>query len=205
MRSNEALSRRPPVDLGLLNGLRAKTAGSPDRIIAFSFISNNIISSCPKPRYTDMNASNASAFPEAREVAAAVQGQRDLAAYLTTRTDTQRIEIYDAENKAHAVDLPTSALRLLVDILGELALGNSVKVVPVHAELTTQEAADLLNVSRPHLVKLLEEGALPHFKTGRHRRVLFSDLMAFKSKRDEASRKAMDDLSQLSEELGMGY
>lgn len=152
-----------------------------------------------------MNASTASAFPEAREIAAAVQGQRDLAAYLTTRTDTQRIEIYDAENKAHTVDLPTSALRLLVDILGELALGNSVKVVPVHAELTTQEAADLLNVSRPHLVKLLEERALPHFKTGRHRRVLFSDLMAFKNKRDEASRKAMDDLSRLSEELEMGY
>ncbi|TDV55881.1 excisionase family DNA binding protein [Pseudomonas graminis] len=148
-----------------------------------------------------MNASTASAFPEAREVAAAVQGQRDLAAYLTTRTDTQRIEIYDAGNKAHTVNLPTSALRLLVEILGELALGNSVKVVPVHAELTTQEAADLLNVSRPHLVKLLEEGALPHFKTGRHRKVLFSDLMTLKNKRDEANREAMDDLSRLSEEL----
>lgn len=152
-----------------------------------------------------MKASPVSAFPEAREVAAAVQGQRDLAAFLTTKTDTQRIEIYDAQNKAHAVDLPTSALRLLVEILGELALGNSVKVVPVHAELTTQEAADLLNVSRPHLVKLLEEGALPHHKTGRHRRVLFSDLMAFKTRRDDASAKAMDELAQLSEELGLGY
>lgn len=152
-----------------------------------------------------MNLPRLSVFPEAREVAAAVQGQRDLAAFLTTKTDTQRIEIYDAENKAHAVELPTSALRLLVDILGELALGNSVKVVPVHAELTTQEAADLLNVSRPHLVKLLEQGALPHHKTGRHRRVLFSDLMMFKQMRDETSRKAMDDLAQLSEELGMGY
>jgi excisionase family DNA binding protein len=152
-----------------------------------------------------MIAPTLSTFPEAREVAAAVQGQRDLAAFLTTKTDTQRIEIYDAENVAHAVELPTSALRLLVDILGELALGNSVKVVPVHAELTTQEAADLLNVSRPHLVKLLENGALPHHKTGRHRRVLFSDLMAFKQERDENSRQAMDDLARLSEELGMGY
>ena len=78
-------------------------------------------------------------FPEAREVAAAAQGQRDLAAYLSTKTDTQRIEIYDADNKAHPIELPTSALRLLVDILGELALGNSVKVVPVHAELTSQD------------------------------------------------------------------
>ena len=144
-------------------------------------------------------------FPEAREVAAAAQGQRDLAAYLSTKTDTQRIEIYDADNKAHPIELPTSALRLLVDILGELALGNSVKVVPVHAELTSQEAADLLNVSRPHLVKLLEEGALPHHKTGRHRRVLFSDLMAYKQQRDAANSKAMDELASLSEELGMGY
>lgn len=144
-------------------------------------------------------------FPEAREVAAATQGQRDLAAYLSTKKDTQRIEIYDADNQAHPIELPTSALRLLVDILGELALGNSVKVVPVHAELTSQEAADLLNVSRPHLVKLLEEGALPHHKTGRHRRVLFSDLMAYKQQRDAASSKAMDELASLSEELGMGY
>jgi excisionase family DNA binding protein len=80
-------------------------------------------------------------------------------------------------------------------------LGNSVKVVPGHAGLTPQEAVDLLNLSRPQLVKLLEQGALPHFKTGRHRRVLFSDLMALKSKRDDASRKAMNDLSGLSEEL----
>lgn len=144
-------------------------------------------------------------FPEAREVAAAVQGQRDLAAVLCTQADMQRIEIYDADNKAHAVELPTSALRLLLDILGELAQGNSVRVVPVHAELTTQEAADLLSVSRPHLVKLLEEGALPHHKAGRHRRVLFSDLMIYKQQRDQASRKAMDDLTALSEELDLGY
>ncbi|MBU1332186.1 MAG: helix-turn-helix domain-containing protein [Gammaproteobacteria bacterium] len=152
-----------------------------------------------------MNVPELAGFPEAREVAAAVQGQRDLAAFLSTKADTQRIEIYDAENRAHQVELPTSALRLLVDILGELALGNSVRVVPVHAELTTQEAADLLNVSRPHLVKLLEEGALPHHKTGRHRRVLFSDLMEYKQQRDAVNRKAMDELANLSEELGMGY
>lgn len=152
-----------------------------------------------------MNVSELAGFPEAREVAAAVQGQRDLAAFLSTKAETQRIEIYDADNHMHPIELPTSALRLLVDVLGELALGNSVRVVPVHAELTTQEAADLLSVSRPHLVKLLEEGALPYHKTGRHRRVLFSDLMAYKAQRDEASRKAMDELANLSEEIGMGY
>jgi excisionase family DNA binding protein len=144
-------------------------------------------------------------LPVAREVQAAVQGQRALAAFLATRFETQRIQIFDDKNQAHQVELPTSALRLLVDILAELAGGNAVKVVPIHAELTTQEAADLLNVSRPHLVKLLEDGALPHHKTGKHRRVRFADLMQFKTQRDQDSERAMAELATQAQELGMGY
>lgn len=144
-------------------------------------------------------------LPLEKEVEAAVQGQRELASLLSTKFETQRIDIFDKEDKPHRLVLPTSALRLLVDILGELALGNAVKVVPVHAELTSQEAADLLNVSRPHLVKMLEEGAIPFTKTGRHRRVRFSDLMAFKQRRDEQSQEAMEALVQQAQELGMGY
>jgi len=144
-------------------------------------------------------------LPVEREMQAAVEGQRMLAAYLATRTDTQRIQIFDDENRAHQVELPTSALRLLVDILAELADGNAVKVVPVHAELTTQEAADLLNVSRPHLIKLLESNALPYHRTGKHRRVRFSDLMHYKAERDQASADAMDELSRQAQELRMGY
>jgi len=144
-------------------------------------------------------------LPLEKEVEAAVQGQRELASLLSTKFETQRIDIFDKEDKPHRLVLPTSALRLLVDILGELALGNAGKVVPVHAELTSQEAADLLNVSRPHLVKMLEEGAIPFTKTGRHRRVRFSDLMAFKQRRDEQSQEAMEALVQQAQELGMGY
>lgn len=143
--------------------------------------------------------------PLEKEVEAAVQGQRELASLLSTQFETQRIDIFDKEDKPHTLVLPTSALRLLVDILGELAIGNAVKVVPVHAELTSQEAADLLNVSRPHLVKMLEEGAIPFTKTGRHRRIRFSDLMAFKQRRDEESQEAMEALAQQAQELGMGY
>ncbi|MDO4233726.1 helix-turn-helix domain-containing protein [Pseudomonas sp.] len=143
--------------------------------------------------------------PLEKEVEAAVQGQRELASLLSTKFDTQRIDIFDKEDKPHSLVLPTSALRLLVDILGELALGNAVKVVPVHAELTSQEAADLLNVSRPHLVKMLEEGAIPFTKTGRHRRIRFSDLMAFKHQRDAESQEAMEALVRQAQELGMGY
>ncbi|MBN3826076.1 helix-turn-helix domain-containing protein [Burkholderia sp. Ac-20384] len=153
----------------------------------------------PQPTTPDM------ILPVEREMQAAVEGQRTLAAYLATRTDTQRIQIFDDENRAHQVELPTSALRLLVDILAELAGGNAVKVVPVHAELTTQEAADLLNVSRPHLIKLLESNALPYHRTGKHRRVRFSDLMHYKAERDQASADAMDELSRQAQELRMGY
>jgi len=144
-------------------------------------------------------------LPVEREVQAAVEGQRALAAYLATRTEIQRIQIFDDDNRAHQVELPTSALRLLVDILAEFADGNAVKVVPVHAELTTQEAADLLNVSRPHLIKLLESKALPYHKTGKHRRVRFSDLMRYKTEREQASASAMEELSRQAQEFGMGY
>ncbi|MEK7944853.1 helix-turn-helix domain-containing protein [Pigmentiphaga sp. YJ18] len=144
-------------------------------------------------------------LPVEREVQAAVQGQRALAAYLATRVETQRIQIFDDKNQAHQVELPTSALRLLVDILAELADGNAVRVVPVHAELTTQEAADMLNVSRPHLVKLLEDGALPFHRTGKHRRVRFADLMRYKETRDLAAEQAMGELARQSQELKMGY
>jgi excisionase family DNA binding protein len=144
-------------------------------------------------------------LPLEKEVEAAVQGQRALASLLSTKFETQRIDIFDKEDKPHSLVLPTSALRLLVDILGELAVGNAVKVVPVHAELTSQEAADLLNVSRPHLVKMLEEGAIPFTKTGRHRRIRFSDLMAFKQQREDESQEAMDALALQAQELGLGY
>jgi excisionase family DNA binding protein len=144
-------------------------------------------------------------LPVEKEVQAAVQGQRALAAFLATRLETQHIQIFDDKNKAHKVELPTSALRLLVDILAELAHGNAVKVVPVDAELTTQEAAGLLNVSRPHLVKLLEEGGLPFHKTGKHRRVRLADLMQFKARRDQASEDAMAELAGRAQELALGY
>ena len=144
-------------------------------------------------------------LPVEREVQAAMTGQRALAAFLATRLETQQIQIFDDKNQAHQVELPTSALRLLVDILAELAEGNAVRVVPVHAELTTQEAADMLNVSRPHMVKLLEEGALPFHRAGKHRRIRFSDLMQFKAQRDQASEDAMAALAKQAQELGMGY
>lgn len=142
-------------------------------------------------------------LPAPYEIEAAVRGQRELAAYLSTKMEVQKIAIQDSDDNTHQIELPTSSLTLLMSILGELANGNAVQVVPVHAELTTQEAANILNVSRPHMVKLLEEGKLPFHKTGRHRRVLFADLMNYKEQRDHESRTAMQELADLSQELGL--
>jgi excisionase family DNA binding protein len=99
------------------------------------------------------------------------------------------------------VVLPAAVVRLLGALLTELAKGNAVTLMPHHAELTTQEAADLLNISRPFLVSLLENGELPFHKVGTHRRVRFSDLMIYKRRRDAESEEALREIAAISQEL----
>lgn len=140
-----------------------------------------------------------------REVEVAARGQQVLAPFAASKARIQRIQLIDEQNQMHQIEVPTSALRLLADVLGALADGNAVKIVPIHAELTTQEAADMLNVSRPHLVKLLEQRELPHHMTGKHRRVRFADLLRYKAERDRVSEQAMKELAEQAQELGMGY
>lgn len=101
--------------------------------------------------------------------------------------------------------LPRQALALLRDLLVEMAQGNAVTIVPTHAELTTQEAANILNVSRPHLVKLLEEDVIPFSRTGTHRRIRYQDLMAYRDLRNQDSRSALDELVSQAQENDMGY
>ena len=115
----------------------------------------------------------------------------------------ERIIFLDENNEE--VVLPAAALELLKGILVQMAQGNAVTLVPIHAELTTQQAADILNVSRPYLVKLLEGGDIPFTKKGSHRRVLFKDIKAYKEDIDAKRLEALDELSALSQELDMGY
>lgn len=144
-------------------------------------------------------------LPDEQEVQLAVQGRQALASCLSGKRKTRRIRLYDEADRAHEMELPVSTLRLMEDVLNGLARGDAIRVVSVNAELTTQEAANLLNVSRPHLVKLLEDGELPFLRTGKHRRVRLADLLQFKKAREQASAQAMGKLSRQAQELGMGY
>ncbi|AMA47188.1 helix-turn-helix domain-containing protein [Pseudomonas alabamensis] len=144
-------------------------------------------------------------LPDEKAIAVAIESSRQIAAFVSTKLETQRIELVGEAQQRQIVELPTAALKLLGDILSELALGNAVEVVPIHAELTTQEGTDMLNVSRPHLVKLLDEGQIPHTKTGSHRRIKFTDLMAYKTNRHKASQTAMEELAAQAQALDMGY
>lgn len=144
-------------------------------------------------------------MPTAEEVALARESGRALSAYLQMRAETQQIEIFDDQGTAHPVRVPISALRLLVDVLTQIGQGNAVSIIPVHAELTTQEAADVLNVSRPHLVKLLESKEIAFHKTGTHRRVRYQDVIAYKEGIDAQRRQALDALAEQAQALGMGY
>lgn len=111
----------------------------------------------------------------------------------------------DGEGRPVSITVPREAFELFLEILGQMANGNAVTIVPVHAELTTQQAADIMNVSRPFLIGLLEDGTLPFRLVGTHRRIRMADLLEYK-KKDDAHRKAiLDELTAEAEKHGLGY
>jgi excisionase family DNA binding protein len=131
---------------------------------------------------------------------------RQALARLADHNKAVRIDAQEeGEGEGATCVLPARAVRLLRDLLGEMAAGNAVTVTSIPAELSTQQAADLLNVSRPFLIHLLEEGKLPFRKVGTHRRILHTDLMAYKRLEDQARRDVLKELAKQAQELGLGY
>jgi excisionase family DNA binding protein len=116
-----------------------------------------------------------------------------------------KLQFLDDDAPRETVFLPATAIRLLSSILKEIAKGNAVTLVPSNATLTTQQAADILNVSRPFLIGLLDAEKLPYQRLGSHRRILLADLMAFKSKVDTARDDAMRQITEEAQELSLGY
>ncbi len=143
--------------------------------------------------------------PTEADALLARESSRRLATHKLGRRPSVRIQVLDEGDEAETLAVPASALRLFLHLLTEMSQGNAVTLIPTHAELTTQQAADLLNVSRPYLVKLLDEGRIPFRTVGKYRRVRFDDLMAYKRRDDEARAKILDQLTAEAQELGMGY
>ena len=133
----------------------------------------------------------------------ALRAARRIGEYLTTHPGADPVKIQGELAGDDALVVPREAAVLLAKVLGFLANGEGVNVIPDTAELTTQQAAEFLNVSRPHLIKLLESGEIPFRLVGTHRRVRFRDLREYKSRDDLARRHAADELTQLTQELGL--
>lgn len=124
--------------------------------------------------------------------------------YLATKNKDQAIELR-IQGSDEVVSIPLKALQLLNAIISNMAQGRSIALMPTDAEVSTQQAADLLNVSRPHLIKLLEKGEIPHKKVGSHRRILLQDIVKYESNFKADRRKKLDYLAKEAQQLNLGY
>jgi excisionase family DNA binding protein len=142
--------------------------------------------------------------PSAAEARLARESGPRVAKVAGRKRKSVRIQVEDNGNK-ESIELPMSAVRALADVLRQMAQGNAVTLLSSEAELTTQQAAGLLNVSRPFLVRLLDEGQIPSRKVGTHRRVRSRDVLAWKQRTDRARLRALAELQAQAQELDMGY
>jgi excisionase family DNA binding protein len=135
-------------------------------------------------------------LPSADERAAANQLRQILAAQAVSDRD-QKLRIIDETGKSAEIVLAPALSRLLTELLRHIGKGDAVTLVPVSQMLTTQQAADILNVSRPYLISLLEKGEIRHDLVGRHRRIRAEDLFAYKRRRDAERDAALSELAEL--------
>lgn len=143
----------------------------------------------------------AAEHPDEAEVSLAGEVLPHVRDYLASHhADVIRLLVIDDDE---TLDVPRSAVELLARILAHMAAGQGVSIVPSHAELTTQQAADLMNVSRPFLIGLLEAGEIEYRTVGKHRRIQAASLMEYIAADDRGRREAADALTQLNQEMGL--
>lgn len=147
-------------------------------------------------------------LPDAAAAEQAADAVERLTTYLrahpTPATHVQLVSDADTEG-ATTIEIPSVAFRFFIDVLAELANGNAVTVAPVYAELTSQQAADLLNVSRPYLIKLLDQARIPYRRVGNRRRILLRDLLAYRERDESLRREIADKLTKEAQRLGLDY
>ena len=146
------------------------------------------------------NTTTATDIPSDRDAALAHQAGRKLAEW---GDGPDPVPVRFGAAVAEPVAIPPSAVRLLREILDHMAHGNGVALTPLHAELTTRQAADLLQVSRTHLVQLLDEGRIPCRKVGAHRRVRARDVLDYRRETESRRRQALDELTAVDQHLGL--
>jgi excisionase family DNA binding protein len=147
----------------------------------------------------------ATVSPSPDDTLLARESSRLLASREIGEGESVRVQFQQGESDTESVTVPASAVRLFLQVLAEMSEGHAVTLMPARAELTAQQVADLLNVSRPHAVQLLDEGKIPSRFVGEYRRVRLDDVLDFKRIDDAARALVLDQLSAEAQELGMGY
>jgi len=139
--------------------------------------------------------------PSKEEQRAALESYNALAASLAQlRSENPEIEIEETEEK---IRIPKSALLLLAGILKEIGKGRPISIVPVATEITTQAAAEIIGCSRPHLVKLLEDGVIDFTKVGKHRRIKYEDVVKYKKEIKSRQKRLIGEIMESDEEAGL--
>ncbi len=143
-------------------------------------------------------------LPPSPDDAALARISGQILARYTASDRPLHMRVTDTEQE-QPIELPAGAVALLVDILDTMASGRGVTLIPENVELTTVQAADVLKVSRPFLIKLLEEGRIPYRKVGQHRRIRMDDVIAYKTAIDREREAILDELAAEAQEMNMGY
>lgn len=158
------------------------------------------MSASAKDLVEDVRQSTPVTLPESQR--AEIRGLAEILEFQSPTRKQDRPRFVGPDGRA--VEIPDTVLHLLIRVVEVLARGDAVTVVPIGKQLTTQQAANILNVSRQYLVRLLDEGRIPYTKTGTHRRVKIEDVLEFKRTRDAERRAGLAELTAMSQEFG-GY